>query len=291
MNPRVPAKRTRETDRPEEHGREIEARHPATLRGKDKPRVHSADVRPTTEELRLNKFLANAGVAPRRKADEMIAAGMVRVNGAVVTELGTKINPRVDVVMVGDAVVEVESRLVYIVLNKPKDCITTISDEKGRTTVMDLVQSDLRVFPIGRLDRNTTGVLLLTNDGDLANQLMHPKFAVPRVYRAEVDKAFTRRDAEKLARGLELEDGPTAPCDVEILDPPSNHHVGLVLYEGKNREIRRMFEALGYVVIKLDRVAYAGVTVDGVKRGHWRYLEENEVVRLKKILAGHSSAL
>ncbi|MCB2205629.1 rRNA pseudouridine synthase [bacterium] len=242
-------------------------------------------MRPAVEELRLNRYLSEAGVASRRKADDLIASGVVRVNGKVVTELGTKVNPQRDEVSVRGTPVYIQNQLFYLLLNKPKDCITTTSDDKGRRTVMDLVPPEHNVYPVGRLDRNTTGALLLTNDGDLANVLMHPRFHVAKAYMVETTDFVRPQDIEALRNGVKLEDGKTSPCEAELLDGPRGKIVALVLHEGRNRQVRRMFETLGYTVRKLDRMSYAGLTLEGIKRGAWRYLSENEVRALKNIAA------
>jgi len=246
-------------------------------------RKMSAGLRETVDELRLNKFLAEACVASRRKADELITAGEVKVNGRTVTELGTKVRPADDTVTLSGKPVEPSPRLVYILLNKPKDCIVTTSDEKGRRTVLDLVPRHARLYPVGRLDRNTTGALLLTNDGDLAWRLTHPKFRHARLYRAGLDRPLRTADLASLRRGVELDDGRTSPCEAESLDPPRNLTVGIAIREGRNRQVRRMFEALGYEVRKLERIAFAELTTRGLKRGEWRYLEEHEVNRLRRL--------
>jgi 23S rRNA pseudouridine2605 synthase len=258
----------------------------ARARGKSKPPRKPAAAREEIGEMRLNRFLAMAGVAARRKADELIASGIVRVDGVVITQLGTKVDPRTQEVTVNGTPATIENRLVYILLNKPKDCITTTSDEKDRATVMDLIPDSPVVYPVGRLDRNTTGVLLLTNDGDLAYKLTHPSFEVARTYVATLKDKIPHADVERLRSGVELEDGVTSPCQVDILDAPNDRVIGLVLHEGKNREVRRMFEALGHTLAKLERVDYAGLTNEGLKRGGWRYLDEHEVERLKKLVKG-----
>ncbi|MBR9978381.1 MAG: rRNA pseudouridine synthase, partial [Bacteroidetes bacterium] len=256
--------------------------------GKHRPRRGTVAVRPIEEELRLNKFLSEAGVASRRKSDELIRDGLVRVNGKVVTELGSRVHPSRDEVSVRGTPVYIQSQLYYILLNKPKDCITTTSDERGRRTVMDLVPGEHHVYPVGRLDRNTTGALLLTNDGDLANKLMHPRFNAAKSYIVELERKIRSQDVAALRRGVQLEDGMTSPCDADILDSPQNTVVGLTIHEGRNRQVRRMFESLGYDVRKLDRISYAGLGITGLRRGAWRYLDENEVRALKNLL-GKSS--
>jgi len=252
------------------------------LEGKTKPRKTTSAIRLIAGQLRLNKFLAEAGVVSRRKADVLIQRGAVTINGKVVTELGIRVEAATDVICVDGAQVFIEAQLVYILLNKPKDCITTTDDEKGRTTVLDLLPRHQSMYPIGRLDRNTTGVLLVTNDGDLAYALTHPKFHVAKVYRADIDRKMLPHDITRLRRGIKLEEGMTAPCDVFVLDPPHNVSLLITLHEGKNRQVRRMIEALNYKVKRLERIEYAGLTTAGLKRGGWRYLDETEIRRLKK---------
>ncbi len=234
-----------------------------------------------TEPLRLNKFLANAGVCSRREADEFIQAGVVTVNGEVVTELGTKIL-RTDEVKFHDAPVSLEKK-VYVLLNKPKDYVTTSDDPQQRKTVMDLVKDVCpeRIYPVGRLDRNTTGVLLLTNDGDLASKLTHPKFLKKKVYHVHLDKNITAHDLEQIRNGIELEDGEIKADAVEYADERDKAQVGIEIHSGKNRIVRRIFESLGYRVTKLDRVQFAGLTKKNLRRGDWRFLTEKEVDMLR----------
>ena len=234
----------------------------------------------TSQLVRLNKFLSNAGITSRRKADEMIQEGKVRINGDVVMSLGVKIDPSRDKVFINEKQVLMVDEPVYIVLNKPKDCITTARDERGRTTIMDYVKVKQRVFPIGRLDRNTTGVLLLTNDGEFANRMMHPKFEVKKAYKVTLDKTLVRHDAEALSKGVRLSDGRTGPAEVVTIPGGKNKIIGIVIHEGKNRQVHRMFGALGYEVEKLDRGAYADITYQGLARGRWRFLTRGEMRRL-----------
>ena len=263
------------------------------------PRQHSADYDPNAkysmkkrieykeinydpnEPLRLNKFLANAGICSRREADEFIQAGVVSVNGEVVTELGTKIL-RTDVVKFHDQPVSIEKK-VYVLLNKPKDYVTTSDDPQQRKTVMDLVKNACpeRIYPVGRLDRNTTGVLLLTNDGDLASKLTHPKYLKKKIYHVYLDKNVTAHDLQQIAEGIQLEDGEIKADDVQYAHPTDKKQVGIEIHSGKNRIVRRIFESLGYRVQKLDRVQFAGLTKKNLKRGDWRYLTEEEVDRLR----------
>ena len=234
-----------------------------------------------TEPLRLNKFLANAGVCSRREADEFIQAGLVTVNGQVVTELGTKIL-RTDEVKFHDAVVSLEKK-VYVLLNKPKDYVTTSDDPQQRKTVMDLVKDVCpeRIYPVGRLDRNTTGVLLLTNDGDLASKLTHPKFLKKKVYHVHLDKNLTAHDMQQISEGITLEDGEIKADAVAYADNHDKSQVGIEIHSGKNRIVRRIFESLGYRVTKLDRVQFAGLTKKNLRRGDWRFLTEKEVDMLR----------
>ena len=234
-----------------------------------------------TEPLRLNKFLANAGVCSRREADEFIQAGLVTVNGQVVTELGTKIL-RTDEVKFHDAVVSLEKK-VYVLLNKPKDYVTTSDDPQQRKTVMDLVKDVCpeRIYPVGRLDRNTTGVLLLTNDGDLASKLTHPKFLKKKVYHVHLDKNLTSHDMDQIREGIQLEDGEIKADAIEYADDRDKSQVGIEIHSGKNRIVRRIFESLGYRVTKLDRVQFAGLTKKNLRRGDWRFLTEKEVDMLR----------
>ena len=233
------------------------------------------------EPIRLNKFLANAGVCSRREADEFITAGVVSVNGEVVTELGTKIK-RSDVVKFHEEPVSIE-RKVYVLLNKPKDTVTTSDDPQERRTVMDLVKGacNERIYPVGRLDRNTTGVLLLTNDGDLASKLTHPKFLKKKIYHVQLDKNLAKADMEQIAAGIQLEDGEIHADAISYTDDFRKDQVGIEIHSGKNRVVRRIFESLGYKVIKLDRVFFAGLTKKGLRRGDWRYLTEAEVNYLR----------
>ena len=233
------------------------------------------------EPIRLNKFLANAGVCSRREADEFITAGVVSVNGEVVTELGTKIK-RGDEVKFHDQTVSIE-RKIYVLLNKPKDTVTTSDDPQARRTVMDLVKGacDERIYPVGRLDRNTTGVLLLTNDGDLASKLTHPSFKKKKIYHVWLDKNVSIEDMEKIANGLELEDGEIHADAISYASEDDKSQVGIEIHSGRNRIVRRIFESLGYHVVKLDRVYFAGLTKKNLGRGKWRYLNEREVNALR----------
>lgn len=238
------------------------------------------DIDPNSE-IRLNKYMANAGLCSRREADEYITAGKVKVNGQVVTELGTKIK-RNDVVEYDDKVVTPE-RKCYILLNKPKDCVTTSDDPNGRTTVLDLVRNACaeRIYPVGRLDRNTTGVLLLTNDGDLASKLTHPKFVKKKIYHVWTDRDISEEDMQRIADGIELEDGEIHADAISYVSDERNQ-AGIEIHSGRNRIVRRIFEHLGYRVTKLDRVYFAGLTKKNLPRGRWRFLTQEEVNILRQ---------
>jgi len=233
-------------------------------------------------EVRLNKFMANAGICSRRVADEYIQKGLVMVNDVVVTELGMKITPK-DVVKYNGEVVTTEKKC-YILLNKPKDTVTTSDDPNGRKTVMDLVKGacEERIYPVGRLDRNTTGVLLLTNDGDLAAKLAHPQYVKKKIYQVWTDKPISEEDMQHIADGVELDDGPIHADAVSYVSPTDRKQAGIEIHSGRNRVVRRIFEALGYHVVKLDRVYFAGLTKKNLPRGRWRYLTQEEVNFLKQ---------
>ena len=233
------------------------------------------------EPIRLNKYLANAGVCSRREADEFIAAGVVKVNGEIVTELGTKVK-RSDVVHFHDQQISIEKK-VYVLLNKPKDYVTTSDDPQNRKTVMDLVKDACRerIYPVGRLDRNTTGVLLLTNDGELASKLTHPPYLKKKVYHVWLDKNVTAADMRLIADGVTLDDGEIRADAIEYASETDRKQVGIEIHSGRNRIVRRIFESLGYKVLKLDRVFFAGLTKKNVRRGDWRFLTEQEVNMLR----------
>ena len=233
------------------------------------------------QPLRLNKFLANAGVCSRREADDFIQAGVVSVNGNIVTELGTKVL-RTDTVLFHDQLVTIEKK-VYVLLNKPKDYVTTSDDPQNRKTVMDLVQDACRerIYPVGRLDRNTTGVLLLTNDGDLASKLTHPQYLKKKIYHVYLDKNVTAADMRQISEGINLEDGEIHADAIEYANETDKKQVGIEIHSGRNRIVRRIFEHLGYRVVKLDRVFFAGLTKKNLRRGDWRYLTEKEVNMLR----------
>jgi 23S rRNA pseudouridine2605 synthase len=232
------------------------------------------------DEMRLNRYIANAGICSRREADALIAAGEIKVNGEVVTEMGYKVQPE-DTVQYGKTNLNRE-KLVYVLLNKPKDFITTTEDPEGRRTVMDLVASASkeRIFPVGRLDRNTTGLLLFTNDGEVAQKLSHPSHKNKKIYQVELSQPLTEDHLRQISEGLELEDGKAEVDDVAVV-AGNAHFVGIEIHIGRNRIVRRIFEHLGYEVVALDRVQYAGITKKDLPRGKWRFLTEQEVIRLK----------
>lgn len=232
--------------------------------------------------MRLNKYVAHCGIAARRKCDEFIKDGLVKVNGKVVLEPGYRVQESDEVSYKGKVIKPVLN-MVYILMNKPKNVITTLSDEKGRKTVMDIIDKkvDVRIYPVGRLDRYTTGLLLLTNDGDLAKKLSHPSHKVKKIYHVELDKPVSEEHVSAIRDGLTLEDG-LAPVDkVSHVKHKPKNHVGLEIHIGRNRIVRRIFESLGYVVVRLDRVYYGGLTKKDLPRGWFRPLDEKEVIMLK----------
>ena len=233
-----------------------------------------------TGEVRLNRFVAQSGLCSRREADDFITAGLVSVNGVIVTELGTKVKPT-DVVKFNDERLQGEKN-VYLVLNKPKGYVTTLEDDHADKTVMELVQNACkeRIYPVGRLDKNSLGLLLFTNDGDITRQLTHPSLRKKKIYEVTLDKALTRADFEQLAEGITLEDGDIFFDEISYIKDDKKS-VGVEIHSGRNRIVRRMFEHLGYKVTKLDRVYYAGLTKKNLKRGAWRFLTSDEVARLK----------
>ncbi|HEY8779990.1 MAG TPA: pseudouridine synthase [Mucilaginibacter sp.] len=251
-----------------------------TLRGRKKG-AESKD----TGLIRLNRYISNAGICSRRKADELIAAGVVSVNGVVVSELGIKVDPQKDEIRYNGETLKRE-KMVYVLLNKPKDYITTTEDPQERRTVMHLVEkaSRERIYPVGRLDRNTTGLLLMTNDGDLTDKLSHPRNNIVKLYQVELSKSLTQGDLNKIAFGLELEDGLIKPDAISYVAGGTKREVGIQIHSGKNRIVRRIFEHLGYEVVKLDRVVYANLTKKDLPRGRWRYLDESEVIQLKHLI-------
>ncbi len=248
-----------------------------------KERVKKGDPLPSfnENEIRLNKYLSNAGICSRREADVLIQTGVVTVNGEIITELGYKVNPGDSVQYDGETINAETKR--YVLLNKPKGFITTMDDPMGRKTVMGLVRKACRerIYPIGRLDRDTTGLLLFTNDGDMAKKLTHPRYQAKKIYHVELNKSVAREDLEKLMKGVDLEDGRTRFDMADFVKDGSAREIGVELHSGKNRIVRRMFEALGYEVIKLDRVQFSGLTKKDLPRGMFRHLTESEVSFLK----------
>ncbi len=234
--------------------------------------------------VRINKFLSASGVTSRRKADEMISSGRVKVNGKIVRELGTKIDPRKDKIEVDGKGVRTSARLVYILLNKPKDAVTTLHDEKGRRSVLDVVKIRERVYPVGRLDRNTTGVLLLTNDGELANRLMHPRHLVLKVYKATLDRPLREREMARLKKGVPLDGSLVVPDELYVLPDSEGLEVGIAVHEGKHHLVKRIFESIEIRVVQLDRYSYAGLTHRGLQRGGWRNLTGREIAALRKLV-------
>lgn len=253
-----------------------------TLSQRPRPVIYETPLPDPNEQIRLNKFMANSGICSRREADDFIKQGLVKVNGEVVTELGTKITHK-DNVEFDEKIVALENK-TYILLNKPKDCVTTSDDPNGRLTVMDLVKGACkqRIYPVGRLDRNTTGVLLLTNDGDLASKLTHPKYIKKKIYHVWCDRDILEEDMQKIADGIELEDGPIHADAISYATEIDRNQAGIEIHSGQNRIVRRIFEKLGYHVTKLDRVYFAGLTKKNLPRGRWRYLTQQEVNMLKR---------
>lgn len=246
-----------------------------------KPRAKRPDHTATTGEIRLNRYVANAGVCSRREADKYIAAGLVTVNGKPITEMGVKVKMTDDVRFDGRRL-DAEKK-VYVLLNKPKDFVTTTSDPHAERTVMELIENacDERVYPVGRLDRSTTGVLLFTNDGEMADRLTHPSHNVKKIYQATLDKPVTKNDLLQIAEGVVLEDGLIAADAISYINPDDKTEIGLEIHSGKNRIVRRIFEHLGYKVKKLDRVYFAGLTKKNLPRGRWRMLSQKEIHFLK----------
>ena len=259
------------------------------LRSKDSPKRTGKTVTATkvkqseSTSIRLNKYLANSGICSRREADTLIAAGNVSVNGKPVTEMGHKVSLD-DVVRFDGRIIHPEKK-EYLLLNKPKNFITTTRDERGRRTVMELISNatNARLVPVGRLDRNTTGLLLFTNDGDLAKKLTHPKHEVRKIYHVELDKNLKLADLNKINNGLTLEDGLIQVDEVSFIANKSKKEIGIQIHSGKNRIVRRIFEHLGYQVMRLDRVVFAGLTKKDLPRGHWRILSAQEIINLKML--------
>jgi len=251
------------------------------IRKKAKADVAGVEGLSSQSGIRLNRFIAQTGLCSRREADELIRQGLITINGKLVTELGTRVLPGDEVRYNGQRLHE--ERKVYVLLNKPKDYTTTTEDPYAKKTVMDLVKNACkeRIYPVGRLDRSTTGVLLLTNDGELAKKLTHPKFNKKKVYHVFLDKKLKNEDFRKIAGGIELDDGPIRPDALSWVDEEDKTQVGIEIHSGRNRIVRRIFEHLGYRVKKLDRVYFAGLTKKGLPRGHWRFLTDKEIKMLK----------
>ncbi len=241
-----------------------------------------SDYQTPPDTIRLNKYVASTGLCSRRKADELIAAGHIQVNDAVVLEMGYRLKAK-DVVKYKGKVISPEVEKVYLLLNKPKNVVTTVSDERGRTTVLDIVDGavEQRVYPVGRLDRMTTGLLLITNDGDLAKKLTHPSHEVRKVYHVILDEPVTDEHLKQILKGVTLEDGLVPVDSISHVEGKTKHEVGITIHSGKNRVIRRLFASLGYQVVKLDRTMFAGLTKKGLPRGNFRMLEKKEVIMLK----------
>lgn len=237
--------------------------------------------------MRLNKYVAHSGVCSRRKAAELVKAGKIKVNGEVETNPGYEVQPR-DKVEYNGRRLRRETKMVYILMNKPKNVVTTTSDERARTTVMDILKGKVteRVYPVGRLDRNTTGLLLITNDGQLAKKLSHPSHRVKKQYHVVLDKEVTAEHLEQIRAGITLEDGPVQVDDIDWIIGSDNSEVGIEIHIGRNRIVRRIFESLGYVVERLDRVFYAGLTKKDLPRGWFRHLKEKEIIMLKHFTSG-----
>ena len=244
------------------------------------PEIQASAPQPSTK-MRLNRFISISGVCSRREADELIKRGDIKVNGKVITEMGVTLN-KGDVVEYDGRVLKAEKK-VYVLLNKPKDTVTTTDDPEERNTVMDLVEDagEERIYPVGRLDRNTTGVLLLTNDGELAEKLTHPRYEVRKIYHVFLNRNVEERDMQQMLYGIMLEDGPIRVDDVRYVDANDRKQVGIQIHSGRNRIVRRIFESLGYEVEKLDRVFFAGLTKLNLPRGRWRYLNDTEITKLK----------
>lgn len=233
-------------------------------------------------EIRLQKFIANCGVTSRRKAENLIINGKVKVNGVIITELGTKINSTKDIVTVNNDIIIKNNNFIYIKLYKPEGYVTTVKDQFARKTVIDLISINERIYPIGRLDYNTSGLLLLTNDGDFANKLMHPKFHINKTYEAEVKGLIKKETIEKLKTGVTIDGYKTAPAMVKVIEKSHNKsNVQIIIHEGKNRQVRKMFNAVGHNVISLKRTAFGKINLDNLSLGKWKYLSNDEINSFK----------
>lgn len=268
-------------DRPKKDGRPSRGGKPAFNKPRKPATPRRGKVPDENAPIRLNKFIANSGVCSRREADELIKAGVVSVNGEVVTELGTKVRPTDEVRYDGQHIRPEKKK--YLLLNKPKNFITTMDDPQGRRTVMSLIKDAAkeRVYPVGRLDRMTTGLLLFTNDGDLAKRLTHPTHGVRKIYHITLKEKVKPAHLDQIRKGIELDDGPIKPDEISFVGTGENHHeVGITIHSGRNRIVRRIFEHFGYTIQKLDRVSFASLTKKDLPRGHWRPLEKEEVAFL-----------
>ncbi len=263
-------------------GKKLDSNEKPRLRHREKSKESQEKRILSNEPVRLNKALADSGVASRRKADELITQGAVKVNGKVVTTLGVKVQADDFITVYGNPIPKIDKK-IYFLLNKPKDIIVSTEDEKDRKTVMDIIKTNFRIFPVGRLDRNTTGALILTNDGELAHRLLHPSYQIPRTYIALLDKELKQTDADLISKGVPLEDGITSPCEV-VIHPVNPRKVILTLFEGRNHEVKRIFMHLGYNVRQLDRKVFAGISVQRLERGEYRLLSKKEVNLLKKMV-------
>ncbi len=284
----------RDNTRPNSVNREIRTKNPSVIftspeqnsdlkptpKSVAKEGVSNEKKSETPEKMRLNKFIANAGICSRREADVLIQKGLITVNGVIAQDMGTIVNPT-DTIIYNGSELNCEKK-IYVLLNKPKNVVTTREDAHADLTVMDLIRNACteRIYPVGRLDKATTGVLLLTNDGDLTKKLTHPKYEKKKIYHVHLDKAVTKFHMEEISKGIKLEDGDIAADDIDYVGEDKNQ-VGIEIHSGRNRIVRRIFEHLGYKVLKLDRVYFAGLTKKGLQRGHWRYLTEQEVKLLK----------
>jgi 23S rRNA pseudouridine2605 synthase len=255
----------------------------STRRKPGRPVSKQKDKKPTDQSIRLNKYIANAGVCSRREADTLITNGVIKVNGKIVIELGTKVMPGDVVLYDGERLVN--EKKVYVLMNKPKDYITTTDDPQQRKTVLHLLGNAFkeRLYPVGRLDRNTTGLLLLTNDGEMTKKLSHPKHGVKKLYHVQLNKKISPDDILRVAKGIEIGNEKITPDSIAYASPENKKEIGIEIHSGQNRVVRRIFEKLGYDVVKLDRVIYAGLTKKDLPRGKWRKLTEKEVSYLKML--------
>jgi 23S rRNA pseudouridine2605 synthase len=281
---RLQERRKTPVNKKEQPGKSEHPKRRSSISGYKKQEPEKSETKKDTSLVRLNKYIADAGICSRREADKLILAGAVKINGEVVTTLGTKVS-RTDKVQFGDQTLSRE-KLRYLLLNKPKGFITSTNDPHHEKTVMNLLSNACkeRIYPIGRLDRNTTGLLLFTNDGQLTKKLSHPRYGIKKIYHVVLDKALTKTDMIQIVDGIELEDGKIKVDAIEYVgDGSDKKELGIELHSGKNRIVRRIFEKLRYHVVKLDRVYFAGLTKKNLARGHWRFLEEKEINMLKML--------